>query len=69
MSDLMTIGPPVYWVVKGPLNYTNSTIQNMMCGGVGCSDFSLTVQLHTASQQSAMYAKISHFLFFCSLFF
>lgn len=54
MSDLMTIGPPVYWVIKGPLNYSNTDVQNTMCGGVGCSDYSLTVQLYTASQQSDM---------------
>lgn len=50
----MTIGAPIYWVVKGPLNYSNADIQNTMCGGVGCSDNSLTVQLYTASQQSDM---------------
>lgn len=54
----MSIGPPVYWVVKGPLNYSDTDIQNMMCGGVGCSDYSLTVQLYTASQQSEMYNYI-----------
>lgn len=56
----MSIGPPVYWVVKGPLNYSNISIQNMMCGGVGCSESSLTVQLYTASQQSEMYTKTMH---------
>lgn len=55
MGDLLTIGAPIYWVVKGPLDYGNSSIQNLMCGGVGCSDFSTTVQLYTASQQPEMY--------------
>lgn len=54
MADLMTIGAPVYWIVRGPLNYSDSNVQDIICGGVGCSDYSLTVQLYTASQQSDM---------------
>lgn len=50
MSDLLSMGPPVYFVVEGGLNYENVTDQNLICGGVLCNDDSLNIQLYIASK-------------------
>ncbi|KAI4468752.1 npc intracellular cholesterol transporter 1 [Holotrichia oblita] len=52
MASLMGIGSPIYWVTRGDVNFTNTTIQNRYCGGVGCLSYSITTQLYTASTQS-----------------
>ncbi|KAK5648998.1 hypothetical protein RI129_003890 [Pyrocoelia pectoralis] len=52
LKELLGIGPPVYWVTKGIVNYTDPKIQDMFCGGPGCSPTSVPTQLFQASQQS-----------------
>lgn len=54
MQELLGIGPPIYWVTRGNLDYSNKTIQNKFCGGVNCSDYSVATQLYTASNQNDM---------------
>ncbi|XP_050668817.1 NPC intracellular cholesterol transporter 1 homolog 1b-like [Leptidea sinapis] len=52
VNDLMKLGPPVYFVLKGGLNFSNVEHQNVVCGGQLCSNTSLTMQLFLASQHS-----------------
>lgn len=51
---MMRIGAPVYWVTKGNVDYTNETIQKLICGGPGCNKYSTNTQLYTASQQTSL---------------
>lgn len=62
-KDLMRIGAPVYWIIKGDVDYENETVQNLLCGGTGCSQISLSTQLYTASKQSELYLFIDSFRF------
>lgn len=52
MEELFEMGPPVYFVVKPGLNYSNLDDQNLICGGVLCNDDSLYTQIYLASQYS-----------------
>ncbi|XP_065167705.1 NPC intracellular cholesterol transporter 1 homolog 1b-like [Atheta coriaria] len=54
MKELMGIGPPVYWVTKGNIDYSNEEIQNIYCGAAGCSSSSVTTQLFSVSQQTEL---------------
>ncbi|EDV95122.1 NPC intracellular cholesterol transporter 1 homolog 1b [Drosophila grimshawi] len=50
MDDLLSMGAPVYWVLKPGLDYSNTDHQNFICGGVECNEDSLSVQLYTQSR-------------------
>lgn len=50
MAELLSMGPPVYFVVESGLSYENVTNQNLICGGVLCNDDSLNIQLYIASK-------------------
>ncbi|CAD0197745.1 unnamed protein product [Chrysodeixis includens] len=52
VNTLMNLGPPVYFVLKSGLNFSDSTHQNVICGGQLCYDDSLTTQIFLASQHS-----------------
>ncbi|CAH0550205.1 unnamed protein product [Brassicogethes aeneus] len=52
MKELMRIGPPTYWVLRGDVDYTDQNLQKKLCGGVNCSKNSVATQLFTASLQS-----------------
>ncbi|XP_034945792.1 NPC intracellular cholesterol transporter 1 isoform X2 [Chelonus insularis] len=52
MNSYLSIGPPVYFVVKPGLDYSNSTDQNLICGGRWCNNDSIYMQLFTAARQS-----------------
>lgn len=54
MQDLLSMGPPVYFVVTGGLNYSDTKVQNAICGGQKCNSDSLYTQIFTASKQSTM---------------
>ena len=54
MDDLLSMGAPVYWVLKPGLNYTNRDHQNLICGGVECNNNSLSVHLYTQSRYPDM---------------
>lgn len=50
MADILSTGPPVYFVVTSGLDYMNETQQNYICGGVACNQDSLYTQVYLASK-------------------
>lgn len=50
VRDLLRIGPPVYFVLKSGLNFTNPDHQNVICGSQLCHEDSLTTQIFLASR-------------------
>ncbi|KAG5683688.1 hypothetical protein PVAND_012954 [Polypedilum vanderplanki] len=50
LKKYLSIGPPVYFILKGDLNMSNTQIQNMICGGINCNFDSLSTQIYLASQ-------------------
>lgn len=50
MKEVLSIGPPVYFVVTKGLNYTVPEHQNLICGGIGCSTDSLATAITAASK-------------------
>lgn len=52
VNNIMMIGPPVYFVLKGGLNMTNPEHQNVICGGQLCNVDSLFTQVFLAAQHS-----------------
>ncbi|XP_061516670.1 NPC intracellular cholesterol transporter 1 isoform X3 [Anopheles gambiae] len=51
LQQYLSIGPPVYFVVKNGLNYSTMNDQNLICGGQYCNLDSLSTQLYIASKQ------------------
>ncbi|XP_068081512.1 NPC intracellular cholesterol transporter 1 homolog 1b isoform X2 [Anabrus simplex] len=49
MNDLLSMGPPVYFVLKSGLNFSELDTQNIICGGQGCNNNSLSTQIYSAS--------------------
>ncbi|XP_058063255.1 NPC intracellular cholesterol transporter 1 homolog 1b [Anopheles bellator] len=56
MAELFWMGPPVYFVLKPGLNYTDEAHQNLVCGGILCNDDSIQTQLYRAS----LYPEVTH---------
>ncbi|XP_047362414.1 NPC intracellular cholesterol transporter 1 homolog 1b-like [Vespa velutina] len=54
MEDLLSMGPPVYFVVTEGLNYSNTNVQNIICGGQQCNVDSLYTQIYSAANQSSI---------------
>ncbi|XP_072764565.1 NPC intracellular cholesterol transporter 1 homolog 1b isoform X2 [Anoplolepis gracilipes] len=52
MKDLLSMGPPVYFVLTEGLNYSKREVQNIICGGQGCNTDSLYTQIYSAANQS-----------------
>lgn len=52
MKELMGVGPPVYWIIRGNIDYSLDDVQKKLCGGTGCNNDSLAIQLFTASLES-----------------
>lgn len=50
VSGLLRLGPPVYFVLKRGLNFTDPYHQNVICGGQLCYEDSLTTQIFLASR-------------------
>lgn len=50
LNDFLSVGPPVYFVVKGPYDYGVNESQNKICGGSGCDPYSLSTQVAQAAQ-------------------
>lgn len=46
----MQVGPPVYWVIKPGLDYSDQNHQNLICGTSGCKSDSVLVQIFMYSQ-------------------
>lgn len=49
LSEYLSVGPPVYFVLKGKLDFSNLTAQNKVCGTVDCNIDSLSTQVYLAS--------------------
>lgn len=52
LNNYLSIGPPMYFVVKDGLNYSDTKMQNLICGGQYCNSDSVSTQIFTASKQS-----------------
>ncbi|XP_067212878.1 NPC intracellular cholesterol transporter 1 isoform X4 [Linepithema humile] len=52
LNNYLSIGPPMYFVVKDGLNYSDTKVQNLVCGGQYCNIDSISTQIFTASKQS-----------------
>lgn len=52
LSRYLSIGPPVYFIVKEGLNYSDVRVQNLLCSGQYCNPDSLTAQIFAASKSS-----------------
>lgn len=50
LQSYLSIGPPMYFVVKNGLNYSNTGHQNLICGGQHCNVDSLSTQIYIASK-------------------
>lgn len=50
LKAYLSIGPPMYFVVKDGLNYSQFKSQNMICGGQYCDIDSVTTQIYIASK-------------------
>ncbi|XP_032685045.1 NPC intracellular cholesterol transporter 1 isoform X2 [Odontomachus brunneus] len=54
LNNYLSIGPPMYFVVKDGLNYSDVRTQNLVCGGQYCNSDSISTQIFIASKQSNM---------------
>lgn len=52
LNSYLSIGPPMYFVVKEGLNYSDKRAQNLVCGGQYCNSDSVSTQIFIASKQS-----------------
>lgn len=52
LNTYLSIGPPMYFVVKDGLNYSDTGAQNLVCGGQYCNSDSVSTQIFIASKQS-----------------
>ena len=50
LNSFLSIGPPTYFVLKGGLNFSNTSDQNLVCGGLYCNSDSLSTQLYISSK-------------------
>jgi len=48
----------MYFVVKDGLNYSDTKMQNLVCGGQYCNNDSVSTQIFTASKQSNRWGSI-----------
>lgn len=51
MKNYLSIGPPVYFVVHGDIDYSQDLVQNSLCGSQYCDHNSLTTKIFSASRQ------------------
>lgn len=54
MSELLSMGPPVYWVLSTKLPLNETFNQNVLCGGQGCNNDSVATKLYMASTNPEM---------------
>ncbi|ROT61660.1 niemann-pick C1 [Penaeus vannamei] len=52
LGKYLSVGPPVYFVLKGGLNFTNFSDQNKVCGTVDCDMDSLAMQVYYAAHRA-----------------
>ncbi|EFN76828.1 NPC intracellular cholesterol transporter 1 isoform X4 [Harpegnathos saltator] len=51
LNSYLSIGPPMYFVIKDGLNYSDMKTQNLICGGQYCNNDSVSTQVFIASKQ------------------
>ncbi|XP_026674415.1 NPC intracellular cholesterol transporter 1 homolog 1b-like isoform X2 [Ceratina calcarata] len=51
MEDLLSMGPPVYFIVTPGLDYSKTEVQNIICGGFQCNSDSLYSQIYAAARK------------------
>lgn len=56
MSEILTMGAPVYWVHGRGLSLNSINQQNLVCGGSGCNNDSIITKLYAASNYPEMFA-------------
>lgn len=49
MTDLLSMGPPIYWVLGPGVTFNQIKDQNLVCGGPGCNNDSVITKLYIAS--------------------
>lgn len=52
MDRFLSVGPPVFFVIKGDLEYSDRYEQNKICSGAGCAPDSLGAQVARAARWS-----------------
>ncbi|XP_017854983.2 NPC intracellular cholesterol transporter 1 isoform X2 [Drosophila busckii] len=52
LNKNLNIGPPVYFVLKGDMNFSSSPNQNLVCSGRYCNSDSILTQIYLASRRS-----------------
>ena len=52
LNAYLSVGSPVYFVVKQGQDYTTPNGQNMICSGQGCPEYSLLGQVLKAANQA-----------------
>ncbi|KAL5280790.1 NPC1.2 family protein [Megaselia abdita] len=52
LNKYLSIGPPVYFVLKSGLNMSITSDQNLVCSGQNCNDDSVLTQIFIASRRS-----------------
>ncbi|XP_037082633.1 NPC intracellular cholesterol transporter 1-like [Pollicipes pollicipes] len=52
-QDYLSVGPPVYFVVRDGLNYSDERVLNRICSTVNCDGNSIGTQIALAAQQPA----------------
>lgn len=55
MGELLSMGPPVYFVLSTKLQLNEIPNQNLLCGGPGCNQDSVITKIHLASTNSDVY--------------
>lgn len=54
MSELLAMGPPVYFILSTKLPISNISNQNLLCGGQLCNEDSIITKLYMASTTPEM---------------
>lgn len=49
LGKYLSVGPPLYFVLKGGINFSNFSEQNKICGTVDCNSDSLSTQVYISS--------------------
>lgn len=54
MEEYLSVGPPVYFIVKDGYNYSDINDQSALCSMIYCDEDSMVTQISDASKFSNM---------------
>lgn len=54
MAEILSMGPPVYWVLGPGVKFSELDHQNIICGGQQCNTDSVATKLYLASNFADM---------------